>query len=291
MAKKKRKRRNRGQHPVARVIIADIGGDRYQNGQSAFQMKDYAAAIKAWRTEIKTNSDPSLSKKLAEAHFRHAHSMDRKRELTQVISELHQASQRAPDVAIYRYHLGLAYHQKKQYNKAIDAYRQAVKLCPGDDRFQRHLALARAESGEDAQNPVVSVMQSMQQENYAEARETLEQGSLGEIHGVVAGCVSALLGEYAEAKKQLNKYAATEYGVPISYYLGLIYAQEGKATSAIKHLETAIKEAAHRGDLRTDLARNLQTASDYAHGGWRIRQSHPFLEQNRSTRPARYRRG
>lgn len=227
---------------MARVITADIGGDRYQNGQSAFQMKDYAAAIKAWRTEIKTNSDPSLSRKLAEAHFRYALSMDRGHGLTQVISELHQAIQRAPEVAIYHYHLGLAYHQKKQYNKAIAPYRQALELRPGDDRFQRHLALACAESGQDVQDSVVSVMQSMQQENYAEARETLEQGSLGEIHGVVAGCVSAMLGEYAEAKRQLNQYTATKYGVLISCYLGLIYAKEGKASSAIKHLETATNE-------------------------------------------------
>ena len=242
MAKKKKKQRYRGVRPTSRSVTADIGSALYQRGRVAFRMKDYAAAVRAWRAEIKANPDAGLSRQLAEAHFRYALSMDRERKLTQIISELHQASRQAPDVAIYRYHLGLAYHQEEQYNKAIGAYRQALRLRPGDERFQWHLALACAESGQDVQNPVVSVMRSMQQEKYAEAHETLKQHSLGEIHGVVEGCVSAMLGEYAKAKRQLNQYTATKYGVLISYYLGLIYAQEGKMSSAIKHLETAINE-------------------------------------------------
>ena len=242
MAKKKKKRGYRGARPTSRPVTANIGIALYQRGEIAFRMKDYAAAVRAWRSEIRANPDTGLSRKLAEAHFRYALSMDREGKLTQIISEFHQASRQAPDVAIYRYHLGLAYHQKKQYNKAIAAYRQALRLRPGDERFEGHLALACAESGQDVQNPIVSVMRSMQQEKYAEVHETLKQNSLGEIHGVVEGCVSAMLGEYAMAKKQLNQYTATKYGVLISYYLGLIYAQEGKMSSAIKHLETAINE-------------------------------------------------
>ena len=242
MAKKKKRKRNRGAAPASRPVTANIRGDFYQNGEDAFRVKDYAAAVKAWRSEIRANPDADLAKKLAEAHFRYALSMDRERKLTQVISELHQASQQAPDVAIYRYHLGLAYHQKKQYDRAITAYRQALELRPGDERFQTHLALAYAESGQDVRYPVASVMQSVQQEKYAEARETLKNCSLGEIHGVVAGCVSAILGKSPEAKRQLNRYTATEHGALSSYYLGLLYAQEGKVSSAIKHLETATND-------------------------------------------------
>ena len=242
MAKRKKKRGYRGARPASRPSTADIGITLYQRGEIAFRLKDYATAVKSWRSEIRANPKAGLSRRLAEAHFRYALSMDRECNLTQIISELHQASRQAPDVAIYRYHLGLAYHQKKQYNKAIDAYRQALRLRPDDERFRRHLALASTELGQDIQDPVVSVIKSIQQERYAEARETLDQHSLGAIHGVVDGCVIAMLGEYAKAKRQLNQYASTKYGALISYYLGLIYAQEGKESSAIKHLEAAITE-------------------------------------------------
>ena len=242
MAKRKKKRGYRDARPASRPSTADIGITLYQRGEIAFRLKDYATAVKSWRSELRANPNTGLSQRLAEAHFRYALSMDRERELTQIISELHQACRQAPDMAIYRYHLGLAYHQKKQYNKAINAYRQALRLRPDDERFQRHLAFACAELGQDIQNPVVSVMKSIQQERYTEVHETLERHSVGEIHGVVEGCVSAIRGEYAKAKRQLNQYKATKYGVPISYYLGLIYAQEGKESSAIKHLEAAITE-------------------------------------------------
>lgn len=243
MAKRKKKRGYRGARPASRPSTSDIGITLYQRGEIAFRLKDYATAVKSWRSEIRANPNAGLSRRLAEAHFRYALSMDRERNLTQIISELHQASRQAPDVAIYRYHLGLAYHQKKQHNKAIDAYQQALKLRPNDERFRKHLALACAELGQDIQNPVVNVIKSIQQEKYTEAHETLKQNALGEIDGVVEGCVSAMRGEYAKAKRQLNQYATiNKYGALISYYLGLIYAQEGKESSAIKHLETAITE-------------------------------------------------
>ena len=243
MAKRKKKRGYRGARPASRPSTADIGITLYQRGEIAFRLKDYATAVKSWRSEIRANPNTGLSRRLAEAHFRYALSMDRERNLTQIISELHQASRQAPDVAIYRYHLGLAYHQKKQHNKAIDAYQQALKLRPNDERFRKHLALACAELGQDIQNPVVNVIKSIQQEKYTEAHETLKQNALGEIDGVVEGCVSAMRGEYAKAKRQLNQYATiNKYGALISYYLGLIYAQEGKESSAIKHLETAVTE-------------------------------------------------
>ena len=242
MAKRKKKQRYRGAQPTSHSLTTNIGSTQYQRGEIAFRMEDYATAVRVWRAEIKANPGAGLARKLAEAHFRYALSMDRGGKLTQIISELHQASRQAPDVAIYRYHLGLAYHLKKQYNKAIDAYRQALRLQPHEERFQRHLALARAELGQDSQDTVVSIMRSLQQEKYTEVHETLKRHSLGETHGLVEGCVSAMRGEYAKAKRQLNQCTATKYGVLISYYLGLIYAQEGKVSSAIKHLETAINE-------------------------------------------------
>ena len=127
--------------------------NHYQKGQIHFEQRDYAAAVKAWRAAMKVNAEPHLARKLAEAHFRYALSLDRERQLTGIISELHQAIQRAPNVAIYHYHLGLAYHRKGQHKRAILAYEQALKLDPDNQRFQKHLEFARVELGQETQEP------------------------------------------------------------------------------------------------------------------------------------------
>ena len=229
------KRRKKGKRH-----IHGTGGNHYQKGQIHFQQKDYAAAVKAWRAAMKVNAEPDLARKLAEAHFRYALSLDRERQLATVISELHQAIQRAPHVAIYHYHLGLAYHRRSQHKRAITAYEQALKLDPDNQRFQKHLEFARAELGQETQEPYTQILQLLQQEQYAEVYELLKTHSLGKIHGLVEGFTCAMLGNYAAAKKAFNKGPASEYVIP--YYLGLIYTQEGKFSSAIKHLETAMKE-------------------------------------------------
>ena len=214
--------------------------DHYQQGQTYFQQKDYAAAVKAWRAAMKANAEPHLARKLAEAHFRYALSLDRERQLTAVISELHQAIQRAPHAAIYHYHLGLAYHRKGQHKRAISAYEQALKLDPNNQRFQKHLDFVHAELGQETQEPYTRILGLLQQEQYAEAHEMLKTHPLGEIHGLFEGFTCAMLGNYTAAKKAFNQCTVSEYVIP--YYLGLIYAQESKFPSAIKHLETAMKE-------------------------------------------------
>ena len=229
-----KRRRKKKSHVHGRRI------NHYQKGQIHFQQKDYAAAVKAWRAAMKVNAEPDLATKLAEAHFRYALSLNRERQLTTVISELHQAIQRASHVAIYHYHLGLAYHRRDQHKRAIPAYEQALKLDPDNQRFYKHLELARAELGQETQEPYTQILQLLQQEQYAEAYELLKTHSLGKIHGLFEGFTCAMLGNYTAAKKAFNQYPASEYVVP--YYLGLIYTQEGKLSSAIKHLETAMKE-------------------------------------------------
>ncbi len=229
-----KRRRKKKSHVHGRRV------NHYQKGQIHFQQKDYAAAVKAWRAAMKVNAEPDLASKLAEAHFRYALSLDRERQLTTVISELHQAIQRAPHVAIYHYHLGLAYHRRGQHKRAITAYEQALKLDPDNQRFQKHLEFARAELGQETQEPYTQILQLLQQEQYAEVYELLKTHSLGKIHGLVEGFTCAMLGNYAAAKKAFNQGPASEYVIP--YYLGLIYTQEGKFSSAIKHLETAMKE-------------------------------------------------
>ena len=241
------KRRKRKRRPV-HTIKTHVSGGHYQKGQICFQLADYAAAVKAWRAAMKAKPrgigmqppESDLARKLAEAHFRYALSMDGVRQITQIISELHQAIQRAPHVAIYHYHLGLAYHRRGHYEKAIAAYERALKLRPGDERFQRHLAFALAESDQAVADGTMRALQLLKQEKHAEVHNLLRQHPLGEIHGLFEGYACAMQGDYAEAKRQFNQCTAPEYAPLAAYYLGLIYTREGKFPSAIKNLETAM---------------------------------------------------
>ena len=115
-----------------------------------------------------------------------------------------------------------------------------MNLDPDNQRFQKHLEFARAELAQETHEPYTQILQLLQQGQYAEAHEMLKTHSLGKIHGLFEGFTCAMLGNYAAAKKAFNQYSASEYVIP--YYLGLIYAQESKFSSAIKHLETAMKE-------------------------------------------------
>ena len=89
-------------------------------------------------------------------------------------------------------------------------------------------------------NRTVKFSNYWSKEQYAEAHEILTAHPLGEIHGLFEGFICAMLGNYAAAKKAFNQCPVSEYVVP--YYLGLIYVQECKLSSAIKHLKIAMKE-------------------------------------------------
>ena len=238
MAKKKRRKRRRRNIATSRKVSRSYD----QSGQFFFSQGDYAAAVKAWRVAVKANPEIDLNKKLAEAHFRHALCLDRSRKITQVISELHQAIARAPNIAIYHFHLGLAYHYKGQYDHAISAYQQALKLKPGDSRFKQHLQIAQSESDGEAENATARIMQLLQRERNEEAVELLGNQPPGKMRDLLEGFAYAKRGDYAEAKKCLNRCSASEYATIASYYLGLIYAHEARFPSAMKNLEVAMTE-------------------------------------------------
>ncbi len=241
MAKRKR-RKKKTKRRSSRSFTARAVHEYYRSGLFHFQTGDYGSAVKAWRALLKAQPEDTLVRKLAEAHFRYALSLDRTHKLPQVISELHQAIQHAPDVAVYHYHLGLAYHRKGEYEKAVPAYQRALMLNPEDPRFQEHLSFALVEMGQDPQVSDVLILQRIRQGEHAEALRLLEQQPPSKIRDLILGIVQALQNNFVEAKRRLNKVKSPEYSRIASYYLGFIYAQERKFPSAIKHLEHAIKD-------------------------------------------------
>ena len=203
---------------------------------------DYLSAIRLWRSQLKMAPDRKLVRLLGEAHFRYALSLDRTRKLPQIISELHQAIQRVPDMAIYHYHLGLAYHLKGDSSRAVATYRKALELEPENERFRRHLDLALAETDGEVGEENASIWKLIRAGRYAEAIEQLDQEQEEGIALLVSGILAAMQGDHVSAKRILNRCERTEYAPIAAHYLGNIYAEEGKLPSAIKFLEKAIRD-------------------------------------------------
>ncbi|NUM35090.1 MAG: tetratricopeptide repeat protein [Candidatus Brocadiae bacterium] len=214
----------------------------YNVGCAAFKRGQYSDALQAWRKAFKMQKEPALAKKIAQAHFRYALSLDSERSLPQTVSELFQALQYDTSVPVYHYHIGLAYHKQKKYDKAINAYQKALNLAPGNERFLKHLCLAQIELGMEFQpeNKGVSIdiLGKIHRGKYQEAWDDLQakKDALKEDeYRLYSAITLTMLKEYEKAKKiwkEMDSCLAT-------YYLGMIYVQEEKWPSALKNLEDA----------------------------------------------------
>jgi len=212
----------------------------YEMGKSSFKQQNYLSAIKTWR-KIRENAPMNLPHLLAQAHFRYALSLERQKKISKILSELHLAIQNAPEVAIYHYHLGLAYHQKGDYKKAINSYQGALQREPDNDRFLRHLDIALLESGKNAQGIEIKIWDQFGHKQYQEIQAVLQQNSLEKRHHLWQGITLAMQHEYSQAKKCLQQVNSPEYVAIVNYYLAAIYAQEKKYSSAVKHFELVQK--------------------------------------------------
>ena len=88
-----------------------------------------------------------MAPEIAEAYFRSALSFYEGDRVVQVLSDLHQAIQYDPGNALYRFHLGLAYHRKGNMDKAVLWYHKALEADPKNSRFRYHLGMAYLETG------------------------------------------------------------------------------------------------------------------------------------------------
>ena len=223
----------------------------YETGVMCFYGEDYAGAIRAWRSLVKQEADPTLQVKLAEAHFRYATLLIRADQHARVLSELQQAVQHAPRRSVYHYHLGLAYHRHGDQARAAEAYQKALTLEPDNKRYQQHLEIALAEMGRSSGDSLFTAAIALQQADGEEAPNLEGEFADPDSVGLLQGIALALQGQFAPAKRLLNKCRGPNSAPIASHYLGLIYSQEDKLPSAIKHLETASREPMLEPHART----------------------------------------
>ncbi len=254
MSKRKKKKKHLGKPKKSYSTF-------YQQGLQLFRNQDYKKAIKAWREALRLTQDKDLSRKLAQAHFRYALSLHRPQQGELIISELHQSIKRDSEKAIYHYHLGLIYHEQHQYANAVSSYKQAVKLDPKNERFLHHLQLAQWEnhqSVDTGKNDIdFNFLSLIRAENYKKAKEYAEAHGQELLHeGILyKAIITTMVDNGGKTAKKLWKKCQeiSEYSMLACYYLGLIYTQEKKWTSALKHLEMAVTEPKLKRDCESAL--------------------------------------
>ena len=152
-----------GTHPSP-VVTADPASE-VRRGLSAFERGEYGVAIQAWTQARRAGAPEAVDRAIAEAHFRRALAAPSDGRRAQ---ELHEAVALAPDHAVYQYHLALAYHRQGQVRRAIEAYEAACRLDPANDRYRRHLTLARcSDPGAEAQPEALPVVSPPGDESFA----------------------------------------------------------------------------------------------------------------------------
>ena len=228
------------QPPPSVDIAAEL-----RRGLDAFRNDDFDAAVTAWRKArraVAVDSASRVVRALAEAIFRRAIGSANP---TLAIRDLEEATQLLPGRAIYRFHLGLAYHRQGQTRRAIATLEEAVRLEPVDDRYRYHLALlvacsARPGADGDADR--------------ARARDLLAAGqTLATSTTRLASVLDLMAGRTTEAIATLG---AVPNGPPlISLMLGLAYWQwhlEDPAPERLKMAATTF-ERVYRECSKTDL--------------------------------------
>ncbi len=121
--------------------VATLAPDvEVRRGLAAFERGELGVAIQAWTQARRAGAPETVDRAVAEAHFRRALAATSDGRRAQALNE---AVALAPDHAVYRYHLALAYHRQGQVRQAILAYEAACRLDPTSTRYRRHLALAR----------------------------------------------------------------------------------------------------------------------------------------------------
>ena len=263
MARKKRKKKVKRERGTQ--TRPDNKINLIQQGLGSFNRGEYPKAIRYWQQAASSSPDAGLPGMLAEAYFRHALSLYSEdtdnlqqratRQITTIISELHQAIQRNPNQPIYLYHLGLAYHRKGNLDKAISWYRKALDAEPPNERFRYHLAIAQVEIGNFAESlktfdslkgPIgnySAILNLLRQAKYPDVIEMLADDDSG-YGAFFKGLACIAKHDGKQAKSALRKAVSSEFPEKslVQYYLGIAYAISGNMFSAVKTWETACKD-------------------------------------------------
>ncbi len=166
-----------------------------------------------------------------------------KKQLSLLVSELKRAEKEFKNVVLIYNNLGLIYAKKKEYQKAIAYFRQAVKLDPYDPSNYYNLGLAY-KNAKRWQEAIKNFKKALSfDKGYAEAYYHL-------------GLICYEKKQYKQTIAYLKKYCklAGDTAVPSAYeYLGLAYYKTLCLEKAIKYFKRAVLVAKNKEEEKKNL--------------------------------------
>lgn len=143
-----------------------------RQGNRAFQAKDYKAAEKCYLKALQ--SEP----RNARARFNLADTYLSQENPQEALKHYAEAAKQEPNklVRAMSYHnMGYVHHKQKQYDKAIDYYKEALRLNPADEDTRYNLALAQKQKKEQQQNQQQQQKQDKKQDRNRQKQDQDQQ--------------------------------------------------------------------------------------------------------------------
>lgn len=173
-----------------------------RQGNRAFQAKDYKAAEKCYLKALQ--SEP----RNARARFNLADTYLSQENPQEALKHYAEAAKQEPNklVRAMSYHnMGYVHHKQKQYDKAIDYYKEALRLNPADEDTRYNLALAQKQKKEQKQNQQQQQKQDKKQDRNRQKQDQDQQQQQQQPDQLSQESVDQLLQLSRQAENQTRR--------------------------------------------------------------------------------------
>ena len=143
-----------------------------REGDRLYREQAYERAAEQYRAAERKQASPKSSYNLGNAYYQQGDYASAARQFEQAA----EAATRAEDKASAYYNLGNSYYQQQQLDKSIDAYKQSLRLQPGDMQTKNNLALALREQQQQQQQQQQNSSQASSQQDQKQQQQSSSGG-------------------------------------------------------------------------------------------------------------------
>jgi Ca-activated chloride channel family protein len=143
-----------------------------REGDRLYREKAYEQAAERYKTAEDKQSSTQGSYNLGNTYYQQGDYARAARQFEQAA----EAASRAEDKARAYYNLGNSYYQQQQLDKSIEAYKQSLRLQPGDAQAKNNLAVALREQQQQQQQQQQNSSQASRQEEEQPSSSTGGEG-------------------------------------------------------------------------------------------------------------------
>jgi tetratricopeptide (TPR) repeat protein len=204
---------------------SDYAYEAYQKAVYFMDKEEYGKALPYWEIAIKID----ISSLKAWAYFQIGYCYDELGNYTKAIEAYKQAIRINPDDAYVHCNLGAVYGSLGLYKDAIEAFKQAIRIDPDDAKAHYCLGLAY-----DSLGLYKDAIEAYKQAIRINPDDAVAHCNLGAVYGKLGYYTKAI-----EACKQVIRIDP-DYA-KVHYYLGLAYGSLGLYKDAIEAFKQAIR--------------------------------------------------